>query len=489
MPSLELRGQRVLVAGLGVSGSAAAAALRAVGAEVTTVDERAPGADHAHASEVDLGTVDLVVASPGWPPSSPLLREAVSRGVPVWSEVELAWNLRAERPGRGPAPWLVLTGTNGKTTTVGMLEQILLAAGERAVAVGNVGTPVVEVVTDPTVDVLAVELSSFQLHFTSTMAPQAAAILNIAPDHLDWHGDLDAYVQDKARIYQGTELACVYAVDDPRLERLVRDADVAEGARAVGITLGAPVPGQLGLVDGILVDRVFHAPADHPHRTRSAAELATLEDLAALAGPDGRLAPHVVQDALTAAALARAHGVPASAVRDGLRAYRSGMHRIEHVATVGGVGFVDDSKATNAHAAGASLAAFPPGSVVWIAGGLAKGAEFDELVRDRADRLRAVVLIGLDERPWQEALTRHAPAIPVIRIDPAETGSVMTRAVTEAQRLSLPGDTVLLAPAAASMDQFVSYADRGEAFARAARMLPGAVPAASGRGASAGADQ
>lgn len=472
---LDLAGRCVLVAGLGVTGRAVVAALAALGERapaVVTLDAHAPDADLAAEADVDLTHVDLVVASPGWRPTAPVLAEAGRRGIPVWSEVELAWRLRVDRRGGdGPAPWLVLTGTNGKTTTVGMLEAVLTAAGLRAAAVGNVGTPVVAAATDPDVDVLAVELSSFQLHFTHTMAALAAAVLNVAPDHLDWHGSFEAYAADKARIYERVEVACVYATDDARLEQMVRDADVAEGARAVGVTLGAPGPGQLGLVDGILVDRAFHAPADDPARHRSAAELGTARDLDHLAGPDGRLAAHVVTDALAAAALARAHGVPASAVRDGLRSYRPGAHRIEHVATLDDVRWVDDSKATNAHAAAASLAAFAPGTVVWVAGGLAKGARFEDLVRDRVDRLRAVVLVGVDQEPWREALTRHAPAIPVVAVDPADTGTVMTRAVTAARTLAQPGDTVLLAPACASMDQFASYAARGDAFAAAVAAL------------------
>ncbi|WP_255491825.1 MULTISPECIES: UDP-N-acetylmuramoyl-L-alanine--D-glutamate ligase [unclassified Actinotalea] len=478
--ALDLGGRRVLVLGLGVTGRAVLAALRALPdpPDVVTLDARAPEADVASQEDVDLDGVDLVVASPGFAPSGPVLSAAAARGVPVWSEVELAWRLRAERGDLGPAPWLVLTGTNGKTTTVGMLESVLRAAGRRVAAVGNVGTPVVAAATDPDVDVLAVELSSFQLHYTHTMAAQAAAVLNVAPDHLDWHGSFEAYAADKARIYTGVEVACVYGTDDPLLERMVREAEVTEGARAVGLTLGAPGPGQLGLVDGILVDRAFHAAADDPLRARSAAELGTTQDLAHLAGPDGRLAAHVVTDALAAAALARAHGVPASAVRDGLRDYRPGAHRIAHVTTLDGVQWVDDSKATNAHAAAASLAAFAPGTVVWVAGGLAKGARFEDLVRDRADRLRAVVLIGVDQEPWREALARHAPAIPVVAIDPADTGTVMTRAVTAARSLARPGDTVLLAPACASMDQFASYAQRGDAFAHAVRELAPDAPTA-----------
>jgi UDP-N-acetylmuramoylalanine--D-glutamate ligase len=472
VPEPDLGGRRVLVVGLGVSGAAAARALRDAGAHVVTLDERSPEADLRDQDDVDLTAVDLVVASPGWPPSAPVLRTAVHAGLPVWSEVELAWRLRVDRAvGDGPAPWLVVTGTNGKTTTVGMLEQVLRAAGHHAVAVGNVGTPVVEAATDPAYDVLAVELSSFQLHFTSTMAARAAAVLNIAPDHLDWHGSFEEYVAAKARIFERVEVACVYPAQDELVERLVRDADVQDGARAVGLTLGAPGPGQLGLIDEILVDRVFHASFDDPARAASAAELGTMADLAHLAGPDGRLAPHVVLDALAAAALARAHGVDARAVRDGLRAYRQGAHRIAHVATVAGVAYVDDSKATNAHAAAASLASFAPGSVVWIAGGLAKGAAFDDLVRTRGDRLRAVVMVGVDQQPLTEALARHAPAIPLVSIDPTDTGTVMTRALTAAAALAAPGCTVLLAPASASMDQFDSYAHRGDAFVAAVAAL------------------
>ncbi|MDF2849285.1 MAG: UDP-N-acetylmuramoyl-L-alanine--D-glutamate ligase [Oerskovia sp.] len=464
---------RVLVAGLGVSGRAAVAALTPRAASVVTVDRAAPDADVQDASRLDLSTVDLVVASPGWAPSSDLLVAAREAGVPVWSEVELAWQLRTPRADGSYAPWLAVTGTNGKTTTVEMLTSILSSAGLRAAAVGNVGTPVVTAALDPDLDVLAVELSSFQLHFTHSMSAQAAAVLNVAPDHLDWHGSLDAYASDKGRIYERAQVACVYNVADPRTEHLVREADVEEGARAVGFTVGAPARAQLGVIEDVLVDRAFHTAPDDPARHRSAQELATFADLAHLAGPDGVVPVHVVANALAAAALARAHGVDARAVRDGLRSFSPGAHRIAHVATVDGVSYVDDSKATNAHAAAAALGAFASGSVVWVAGGLAKGATFDELVRTRLSRLRAVVLIGVDPEPLAGALARHAPDVPVVRVDPGDTGTVMQRAVSGARGLAVPGDTVLLAPACASMDQFASYADRGDAFVRAVHDLTG----------------
>lgn len=473
---LDLDGARVVVAGLGVSGRAALEVLAARGARVVPVDDasdEAVGSAEYLAAD-GLARVDLVVASPGLAPHHPLLAAAAARGRPVWSEVELAWRVRVAGPTGEPAPWLALTGTNGKTTTVGMLESVLGAAGRTTAAVGNVGTPIVLAATDPTLEVLAVELSSFQLHFTHSMSAQAAAVLNVAPDHLDWHGSLDAYAADKARVYARAQRACVYNVADARTEQMVRDADVVDGAVAVGFTTGTPGVGQVGLVEDVLVDRGF-ARLRHTH----AAELGTLADLAALAGPDGTVPRHVVADALAAAALALAHGVEPAHVRDGLRAYGPGRHRIETVAHVEGVAYVDDSKATNAHAAAASLGSFEPGSVVWVAGGLAKGARFDELVAVRRDRLRGVVLIGADREPLRDALARHAPDVPVVEIDPGETGDVMTSAVAAARVLALdagarPGPvTVLLAPACASMDQFASYAARGDAFVAAVGRLPG----------------
>ena len=463
-------GARVVVAGLGVTGRAVVAALAGRATSVVTVDARARDADVVGPDAADpavaarvVAAADLVVVSPGWPPSAVLLTAARAAGVTVWSEVELAWRLRTG------APWLAVTGTNGKTTTVRMLASILTAAGLRTAAVGNVGTPVLAAAQDETLDVLAVELSSFQLHHTVSMAVEAGAVLNVAADHLDWHGSVEAYAAAKGRVYHGAQVACVYNVADPRTEQLVRDADVAEGALAVGFTLGAPGPGQVGVVEGVLVDRAFHAPADAPDRSRTAAELGTLDDLAHL-GPGGA-PPHVVADALAAAALARAHGVEARAVRDGLRAFRPDAHRAAVVRDLDGVAYVDDSKATNAHAAAAALAACAPGSAVWVAGGLAKGASFDDLVASRADRLRAAVVIGTDPAPWTDALARHAPEIPVVVVDPGDTGTVMRRAVGAARELAVPGDTVLLAPAGASMDQFSSYAERGDAFTAAVRDL------------------
>jgi UDP-N-acetylmuramoylalanine--D-glutamate ligase len=394
----------------------------------------------------------------------PLL--AAAAGVPVWGDVELAWRVRV-REGRPTAEWLIITGTNGKTTTVGLTESMLVAGGKRAVAAGNVGTPILDVLRDPQAyEFLAVELSSFQLHWSYSLSPLASVCLNIAEDHVDWHGSYEAYAEAKASVYERTRIACIYNVEQRETEAMVEEADVVEGCRAVGFTTGMPSVSMMGVVEDLLVDRAFIA-----QRKDSAAELASVGEL-------GEVVPrHLVANALAAAALVRAAGLPASAVRDGIRAFRPGEHRIQVVANEGGVLWINDSKATNPHAASASLASFQ--SVVWIAGGLSKGVSYDDLVREHGSRLRAVVLLGQDPTPLRSALTRHAPDVPVSlhpslhtghgydgggSPDPVTGDALMQWAVAEATGLARDGDTVLMAPAAASMDQFSSYAHRGAAF-------------------------
>ncbi len=521
-----LDGLRVLVVGAGRSGLAAARALLAQGAVVTVSATEDPAVSAAAAAaESGLAALgartafgprspavpppgtQLLVTSPGVPPRAPLLAAAAAAGTPVWGEVELAWRLRPLRAaGGGPAPWLGVTGTNGKTTTTQLLERMLAAAGRRVVAAGNVGTPLVEVVTAPDapeLDVLAVELSSFQLHGTTTLALDAAVVLNLAADHLDWHAGPDAYAAAKARVYDRVRVAAVHNADDPATAALLARAAPGPAAVVVATTLGVPAAGQLGLVDDLLVDRAF-SHRGHGDVPGEGTVLASLADLAGLAGPadpadpagpadppgpadtdghPGGPPPHLVADALAAAALARSAGVPATAVAAGLRGSVLGPHRMATVAVHDGVRWVDDSKATNPHAAAASLAG--SATVVWIAGGLAKGASYEDLVRSVRGRLRGVVLLGRDRGLVADALARHAPWIPVRDTGAAETGA-MTRVVAAAAELARPGDTVLLAPAAASHDQFTDYAHRGNAFAAEVRARVGRRGAATTADAPAG---
>jgi UDP-N-acetylmuramoylalanine--D-glutamate ligase len=479
---LDLHGARVCVAGLGVTGPSVVRALLGLGAHVVAVDGRDRDRERALAdelraagAEVRLGDGDtlpdaiaLVVTSPGWRPDAPLLVAAADAGVEVWGDVELAYRLRPDGQ-----EWLGVTGTNGKTTTVEMLASILRAAGHRAVAAGNVGFPLLDaVLADPPYDVLAVEVSSFQLHWTTTVEFISGAVLNIAADHLDWHGSLEAYAEDKARIWR-SDWYCVYNADDPLVSRL---AEAHQDRQSFSSTPGSDAC--FAAVGDELVDRCIGVDSNDVEVARSPAGGIVLGHRSDIPVPG----PHNVANALAAAALGRAlnsatGGRLAVHPRDvaaGLRAFDAGAHRIAHVTTVGDVAYVDDSKATNAHAAAASLQSFP--HVVWVAGGLAKGARFEELVAATGDRLRGAVLIGADRALVAEALVRHAPEIPVVEVVAPDTGpmdaaAVMDEVVRAAAGLARPGDTVLLAPACASMDMFRDYAERGDAFAAAALRL------------------
>lgn len=482
----DLAGARVGVVGLGRTGLAVVDVLTALGAQVTVLDSREDAVDEARAAHPGLAgavagddaavteaatssDLRLLIVSPGVPATGPVLRGAAAAGLETWSEIELAWRLQQARDretGR-TVPWIAVTGTDGKTTTVGMLSAVLTAAGLNAPAVGNIGVPTISVVAEGRADALAVELSSFQLHTTRTLSPLAAACLNLAPDHLDWHGGYEAYGADKARVYERAQRAAVYNVADPATQAMVDGADVVEGCYAVGFTLGVPALGQVGVVEDILVDRAMHAD-----RFRAGLELATLDDLAHLApgGEADRLPAHVAADALAASALALAHDAVAAdpaAVREGLRAFRPGAHRIVTVGSADGVTWVDDSKATNPHSAQAALTSLPEGTGVWIAGGDDKGADFHELVRAVRPALRGVVVIGRDEGPLLAALADEAPDVPLARVPDGSSQTVIDGAVEAAAVMARRGDTVMLAPACASWDQFTSYGERGDMFAAA----------------------
>jgi len=453
-------GRSVLVAGAGIAGTACAEALLARGAQVTVVDraesERTEALVAAGATVVVeepaqlslLEDADELVVSPGFPPHHPLAAEAVARGLDVYSEPELAWRLQREDAGTVPPPvWLGITGTNGKTTTTTMLAAILGAAGRASAALGNIGQPLV---TAQGYEVIAVELSSQQLYWSRDLAPTAGVMLNLADDHLDWHGSFADYARAKEAIWRSATPSgggvAVGNLDDPR----VLDALGRVTGRAVGFTLAPPADGQLGVVDGWLTDLAFGS--------------GRLIEASAIRPPGA----HNVANALAAAALALAYGVPAEAVGAGLRGYQPEPHRNAFVTTVEGVDYVDDSKATNPHAAYASLTAYP--RIVWVAGGQLKGVDVDDLVGSVADRLAGAVLLGVDRQRIAQALARHAPGVPVVDVDGVDDGA-MGQVVRAAAELARPGDTVLLAPAAASYDMFRNYGHRGDAFAEAARGL------------------
>ena len=469
-------GDLVLAAGVGVTGLPVVRYLAATGATVVVSSNRpAPPELAAVRGNVtfagDLrvpptGT-SLVVTSAGIPPTNPLLAAASRKGIEVIGEVELAW--RIDQASGAPRDWLVVTGTNGKTTTTGMLESILRANNLQVTASGNIGWPVIEAVLagtaaagagdagsggpdpEPRQSVIAVELSSFQLYWAPSIRPAAGVVLNVAEDHLDWHGSMAAYAAAKARALTGRVALAV--IDDPGARALL---SAAPAGLAVPIMSGRPFPGALGVRHEMLVDAAFGQD-----------ELIAVDQVR----PAGE---HNRTNALAAAGLALAVGVQAPAIARGLQNFTPGGHRNVLVAQRSGVRYFDDSKATNPHAALASLQAFD--RVVWIAGGQLKGASVDELMRRVGDRLVGAVLLGVDAPIIQAALSRHAPDVPVLLVRGKDDG-VMRTVVSAAASMAAPGDVVLLAPAAASLDMYTSYAARGNAFAAAALALPDADPA------------
>jgi UDP-N-acetylmuramoylalanine--D-glutamate ligase len=462
-------GLKAAVFGLGKSGFSVVDTLSELGVEVTVYAHRFEPelADLAElvgaklvqsdaVSDVNFA-VDFAVVSPGFAPGHPIVLELGQRGVQILGDIELAY--RVSDKVRAPR-WVTITGTNGKTTTTELTAAMLRAGGHRAIACGNIGSPILDAIRDPEgFDFLVVELSSFQLHYLREIEVEVSAFLNLAEDHYDWHGSAEAYFQAKAKIYNGTKLAIVYNEQDPLTLQAAEQAEVVEGCRAVAFTLGMPAVSMVGYVEEFLVDRAFVE-----NRREAAQEIATLEDLDRL----GVRSPHLMANVAAATTIARACGVSPAAIRTAITNFELSPHRIQLVAKQADVVWVDDSKATNAHAAAASLSSFE--SVVWIVGGLLKGVDPEPLILAHLSRLRAAVIIGRDTSELERLFSLHAPDLPVRVVS---KGSVMEAAVAYAAELAQPGDIVLLAPAAASMDQFKDYSDRGNQFQAAVRGLVG----------------
>lgn len=458
--AINLSGESVLILGAGVTGTAVARSLSAKGASILFADDQVESIDGFHVSktdQIDITGFSLLVISPGWKESHPLIVKAQAAGIRLVNEIDLAWSFRAELvPGQ---KWIALTGTNGKTTTVEMAAAMLRAGGVSAIACGNVGTTVIESVeSSEKYEVLVLELSSFQLHWLKEASFVAAAILNIAHDHLDWHGTFTEYARVKGSILDRTTTGIFNAAD---LE-VVNQAAHWQG-RKVFFSLDTPAPGEIGIVEDLLVDRAF---VSDPQEAAMLAEIVDVKPTV----------PHNVANALAAAGLVRALGVAPEAVRSALQDFSLGRHRIEEVANINGVSWVNDSKATNPHATAASLNSSP--SSIWIAGGLAKGSQMRELIAKCKSRIKVAILIGTDRELIADELRLQAPEIEIVYVDAPGSyqrggtdNSLMEAVVKAAAERAKEGDRVLLAPACASMDQFISYSDRGDRFAAAVKKV------------------
>ena len=443
-----LQNKRVLVIGAGVTGNSVMRFLESHSAKTQLVDEQEISGATTDFAEVELQRFELAVASPGWKLDHPWIEQIRSKGIELISEIDLAWRVKSElNPNQ---QWISLTGTNGKTTTVQMTEAMLLRSGIRARACGNVGDPVIDLVTDKEIDILVLELSSFQLSWSKEARFKASGILNIADDHIDWHGSLENYTEAKLSISKMSDLLVANSDDETLAAKL---ANVH--SRLITFTLDTPKPHQIGLVENLIVDRAFVSG--------DAEVLFELDQVKPAV-------PHNVSNAMAAAGLARSVGADAASISAAISEFRLDHHRLEVVLERDGVTWIDDSKATNPHAALAALRSQLRS--IWVAGGLAKGASMDQLIKEGASRIKFAILIGTDARLIEDALREHAPLVEYQIIDQSLKGrELMLEVVQVALSKALPGESVLLAPACASMDKFKNYAERGDLFASAVREL------------------
>ena len=440
-----LSGKKCLVIGAGVTGKAVASALSGFQATAILFDEN-PKSHEGVVSKIPDG-IDLAIVSPGWRMDHPVFEKLKKSGVEILSEIDFAWMIK-----QVVAPkqkWVGLTGTNGKTTTIKMVETIFKSANINGAACGNVGQTVIEsVLNQKRFDFLALELSSFQIQWSQYPEYESVALLNIAEDHIDWHGSFDNYAKAKLKLINQSRKA-IANKSDKELATRIKDQSVT------WFSLDTPKPGELGLVENLLIDRAFSpTPAE-------ANEISEIVDITPTV-------PHNVLNALAAAALCLSIGITYESIKAGLQNFSTDHHRMEVVLNKDEITWVDDSKATNPHAAIASLQSYF--NVIWIAGGLAKGASMDELVIRTAERIKSVILIGQDREIIAQAFTKHAPTIELIRVDQiSDAKQLMVEVVDKAKSIATAGDTVLLAPACASMDQFDSYVQRGQLFSQAVK--------------------
>ena len=433
---------RVVVVGFGVTGRAVARCLLARGDEVTVFDD-SPSTDLVAAAAAlgvsveatppasDLtGRISgskLLVPSPGVPASHPVYEAADAAGVPVRSEIELAWEIR---PAGGPE-LVAITGTNGKTTVTTLVAAMLQASGRSAIAAGNIGVPLVEAVNSGT-DVCVAEVSSFQLQFIEAFRPHVSCWLNLSPDHLDWHPTMGHYAAAKARIWQnqGPGDTAVINADDPLVSAAA--SSIPEGVGVVEFSIAKAEAGY-----GFDGD-VLRGPDGDP--------IVAAKELP-------RALPHDVANALAAAAVAMAAGASTEGCRSALRGAPLLPHRVALIGSGGGVDWYDDSKATTPASVVAAVAGFQ--SVVLIAGGRNKGIDLSVL-GSTVPPVRAVVAIG---EAAGEVIEAFRDLVPV------QSAGTMEEAVSAAARLSRPGDSILLSPGCASFDWYTSYAARGDHFA------------------------
>lgn len=478
-----MRSRQVYVAGAGVAGKGIIAMLEGIGGRFLVVDDHSAAADLNTEQAIAAlsggsgagetapagGTTEadqapaLVITSPGWRPDSALLQAAATANIPVIGDIEAAWLADQAGAFGEPRTWVAITGTNGKTTATAMATAMLKAAGLAAVSVGNIGTPPgAALVAEQRADYLVAEVSSFQLHWAPSFTPDTGVVLNLAEDHLDWHGSMAGYAADKLRALRGPRP--VIAVDEQLVADLARDNEVPN---VVACTMRDPAE----VLASVAFDRVVGVVSSEGASviTEVARDEAGKLQVTPIASAEGISPPGPagIADAVAACALVRSFGVSPDAIASALGQFEVQAHRGQVVHQEGGVTWIDNSKATNPHAASAALGGLK--DIVWVAGGQLKGAEVHDLVAEIGPGLRGAVVLGCDRAEIIAELGEQFPELPVAEIAETDPQAAMAQTVGAARRMAQPGDTVVLAPAAASLDMYTGMAQRGELFAAYAK--------------------
>lgn len=479
-----MQSSRVMVAGAGVAGRGVITMLRYMKTpSITVVDDNVTAAaqitahGEAHAAEEYITVAEaqrilrgpdapaVVITSPGWRPDSPLLVDANVAGIPVIGDIEAAWLVDQAEVFGSKRRWIAITGTNGKTTATAMLTAMFVADGLSALAVGNIGTPPGVALTrelrgEPRTSVLVAEVSSFQMHWAPTFSPDAGCVLNLAEDHLDWHGSFESYAEAKARVLRG-DVAVIPAGEHAVLDTIFRL--YPEGTGLPGETIRIFSTDETTEVKGVDATHAIHVKDGNLVETALSGETHNEDIVLASAEGISPPGPAGVADAAAAAALARSAGVSPEAIASALGSFQVQAHRGQVVAHTNGAVWIDNSKATNPHAALAALRG--QDRVIWVAGGQLKGAQVDELVKGVAPSLKAAALLGTDRQILAESLKKYAPDLPLYLVDAEDPEEAMEQAVGHALEAATEGDSVILAPAAASLDMYTGMSQRGDLFA------------------------
>ncbi|QNQ90560.1 UDP-N-acetylmuramoyl-L-alanine--D-glutamate ligase [Corynebacterium poyangense] len=458
MKSLVSSGQSLMIVGGGVSGRSCLELLTRFSHPLVVVDndplirEQCQALAPHQVSAVDsteavqqLDDIGLIITSPGWRPDTPLFQAAAEKGIEIVGDVELAWRLDRAGTFGEPRRWLGITGTNGKSTTTAMLAGIMKEVDPATLAVGNIGMAVSEALRVPErINTLVVELSSFQLYWCSTLAPDCGAVLNLAEDHLDWHGGMDNYAMSKMFLLNST--IGIAGIDDPTvrkyLHRFGHDHDV------IGFSAHPPQPGQVGVEHGRIIDYTGSEPV----------VLASAEGI----DPPG---PAGVLDAVAAAAMAYQCGAQPEHIQRGLQNFQVASHRGQVIFDSHGIRAIDNSKATNPHAAHSALSGVD--NILWFGGGQLKGADVQPLLTEHVPRIRAAFLLGADRHLIAKVLRKISPDLPVVISESTDPEAAMKELVAASATIAQPGDTLVLAPAAASLDMFQGMGHRGDVFHQA----------------------